>query len=244
MTEKIVIGNATLYHADCMDVLPGLVGIDAVVTDPPYGMNFDTNSQRFSGFRREGLSPRGKGRFDREIHGDEHPFSPAAWIDYPVVVLWGANHFSQSLPVGSTLIWLKRSASHYGTFLSDAEVAWEKGGHGVYVLYAEDSNARRRLEANGSVFSEAGTAHPTQKPIVLMDWCLHRNPAEVTLDPFMGSGTTGVSCARSGRKFVGIELDRRYFDIACERIACAQAQGRLIPPEPIKPHEQIPLGAA
>jgi DNA modification methylase len=73
-----------------------------------------------------------------------------------------------------------------------------------------------------------GTQHPTQKPVNLMTWCIEQigNPQTI-LDPFMGSGTTGVACANLGRKFIGIELERKYFDIACERIAAAYAQGRL-----------------
>ncbi len=232
MAETVVIGNATLYFGDCREVAPTLHGVDAVITDPPYGMSYDTDSRRFSGASLVGLPPRGSGRADRVIHGDDEPFDPAAWLAYPTVVLWGANHYAQRLPVGSTLIWLKRSLQHYGTFLSDAEIAWEKGGHGVYCFYAEDSNARRRLEANGSVFSVDGTAHPTQKPIALMQWCLRRNPGDLTLDPYMGSGTTGVACVMEGRRFIGIERDRRYFDIACERISRTQAQGTLLPPEP------------
>ena len=229
MTRIERIGNATLYLADCREVLPTLPKVDAVITDPPYGMNYNTDSRRFSGFTQEGLPPRGNGRADRKIIGDDEAFDPSPWLAFPVVVLFGSNHFGQRLPVGTTLVWLKKSPQHYGTFLSDAEVAWEKGGHGVYVFYAEDSNARRRLEANGSVFSVEGTAHPTQKPVALMEWCLQRNPAEMTLDPFMGSGTTGVACANLQRRFIGIERERKYFDIACRRIEDAQRQARIFP---------------
>jgi len=75
--------------------------------------------------------------------------------------------------------------------------------------------------------------HPTQKPVAVMQWAIAAAPANATvLDPFMGSGSTGVACAMMGRAFTGIERERKYFDIACERIARAQAQGQLLPPEP------------
>ena len=237
--NPVRIGDATLYLGDCMDVLPTLGKVDAVVTDPPYGMNYDTDSTRFGGKTWVRFEQRGQGRSDREIHGDDEPFDPAPWLNYSSVVLFGANHFSQRLPVGSTLIWLKRSMQHYGTFLSDAEVAWEKGGHGVYVFFAEDSNGRRRKEATGKAFGSE-TAHPSQKPIALMHWCLQRNPAQVTLDPYMGSGTTGVACRHLGRAFIGIEREPRYFDIACKRIEAAYAQGRLFEePKPDPEQAQI-----
>lgn len=227
MADVVTIGDATLYHGDCLEILPTLPKVDAVVTDPPYGMALNTDSRRFSGFKQDGLPPRGDGRADRLIAGDTKPFDPSPWLGYRDVVLWGSNHYWQKLPIGTTLAWLKRSPEHYGTFLSDAEIGWQKGGHGVYVFYAEDSNARRLLEANGKAFG-GETAHPTQKPVALMKWCLQRTvPASVVLDPFMGSGTTGVACAQLGRKFIGIEIERKYFDIACERIDNAYRQQRL-----------------
>ena len=86
-----------------------------------------------------------------------------------------------------------------------------------------------------------GNVHPTQKPVPLMAWCLEQagRPATV-LDPFMGSGSTGVACVQLGLAFTGIERERKYFDIACERISRAQAQGTLLPPEP--PRECVQEG--
>jgi DNA modification methylase len=72
-----------------------------------------------------------------------------------------------------------------------------------------------------------GRQHPHQKPVTLIESLLAKLPDKTILDPFMGSGTTGVACANLGRKFIGIEIERKYFDIACERIAAAYAQGRL-----------------
>jgi site-specific DNA-methyltransferase (adenine-specific) len=219
------IGNAELWLGDCREILPSLGPIDAVVTDPPYGMDFDTNSRRFSGKQLE--RPRGVGRSDRKIVDDGKPFDPSHLLIYPQLIVWGANHYAQRLPVGTTLVWLKRSPQHYGTFLSDAEIGWQAGGKGVYVFYAEDSNGRRRLEFTGSIMGHA-TAHPSQKPISIMAWCIRRVKANLIVDPYMGSGTTAIACAKLGRRFIGIEIDPQCFEIACKRLEKYHRQGDLI----------------
>lgn len=215
-TEHLAEG-VTLYLGDCREILPTLGKVDAVVTDPPYGMNYDTDSRRFTGGKRS--IERGACRADRKIIGDDVEFDPAPWLAYDRLVLWGANHYAAKLPLGSTLVWLKRYQEQYGTFLSDAEIGWRRGGCGVYAFHAPDSNGRRQLEAYGDAFA-GETAHPTQKPVALMSWCIEQlpPPAALILDPFMGSGTTGVAAVRLGRKFIGIEIEPKYFDIACRRI--------------------------
>lgn len=223
MNRVETIGNATLYHGDCHEIAPMLGRNFGIVTDNPYGGSFDFDSTRFTGGTDRPLGP---GRDDREVIGDNEPFDPSRWLDYPEVILWGANHFAGRLPVGTTLVWLKKYPRHYGTRLSDAEVGWQKGGYGVYCFHAPDSNGRRRLEATGSAFG-VETAHPTQKPIALMEWCLQRVRAERIMDPYMGSGTTGVSAIKLGRAFVGIEKDEKYFEIACRRVAEAHCMPEL-----------------
>jgi len=109
----------------------------------------------------------------------------------------------------------------------DCELAWASDGQAVR-LYSQmwHGVARWRTE---------GREHPTQKPIGLMAWCMDKakvRTGETVLDPYMGSGTTGVAAIQTGRKFIGVEMVREYFDIACERISRAQAQGQLLPPEP------------
>lgn len=220
------IGDATLYLGDCREIAQALVA-DAVISDPPYGARYDTDSCRFSGSNIN----RGQGRADRTIQGDDEDFDPIPWLRFREVILWGANHFAQRLPIGSTLVWLKRYQEHYGAFLSDAEIGWQAGGVGVYALHAPDSNGRRRLETTGSAFGNE-TAHPFMKPLALMRWCVQRTKGETILDPFMGSGTTGVAALRLGRKFIGIEIEERWFDIACRRIEAEARQGRLAIDEP------------
>ena len=209
---KVEIGDATLYHGDCLEILPALQGVDAVVSDPQYGMDWDTDNSRFSG----GQSPRNRTkRWHERVTGDDKPFDPSHLLAFDHVILWGANHYA--LPVGTTLVWVKRNDAAFGTFLSDAEIAWQKGGHGVYCFKDVSMNGA------GANFPKD---HPTQKSVRLMEWCVNRTKGTV-LDGYMGSGTTGVACANLGRKFIGIEIEKKYFDIACERIEAAYAQGRL-----------------
>jgi site-specific DNA-methyltransferase (adenine-specific) len=194
----------TIYHGDCREWTGEA---DSVVSDPPYGMAWDN---RITG-GRNGSNPGGRTRlYDRPIHGDEGPFDPAPWLSYSEVILWGANHYGQRLPVGTTLVWIKKVDTAFQTFLSDAEIAWEKGGHGVYCY----RDTAYRAEKAGQ-----STAHPTQKPVGLMRWCIERTTG-VILDPFMGSGTTLVAAKSLGRRSIGIEIEERYCEIAATR--CSQ----------------------
>lgn len=223
-TETIAEG-VTLYLGDCREIVPAIDQIDAVVTDNPYGGSFDFDSTRFTGGTPD--KAMGSGRNDRTVPGDDEEFDPTPWLRFPEVILWGANHFAKHLPVGSTLVWLKKQPQHYGTRLSDAEIGWQAGGYGVYAFHAPDSNARRRLEHAGSVLASE-TAHPTQKPVALMRWCIKRTKGRIVCDPYMGSGTTGVAAVELGRAFIGIEREPKYFDIACRRIDEAARRPSLL----------------
>lgn len=222
-----IIGDCRLILGDCLEVLPLLGGGMAVVSDPPYGMDWDTDSTRFSGGHRTHRARRKEGRDDwGSVKNNDKPFDPAVWADFTECILFGSNHFAARLPVGTTLVWIKRLDAAFGSFLSDAEVAWQKGGYGVY--------CKRDLTNYGLTDERK---HPTQKPLDLMVWCVGRCKSSTILDPYMGSGTTGVACIRLGRKFIGIEIDETYFDIACERIRKAYAQPDMFvtperPPEP------------
>lgn len=214
-------GQVRLINADCREVLPTLGKVDAVVSDPPYGMNWNTNSSRFSGGEPSSAAKRGRGRDDwGSIILDDKPFDPAPWLSFPDVILWGSNHYAARLPVGTTLVWIKRFDPAFGTFLSDAEVAWMKGGHGVYCK-RDTSLCEHTQERH----------HPTQKPLGIMSWCVQKTSG-IIIDPFMGSGTTGVAAVQFGRKFIGIEIEPKYFDIACKRIEKALAQGDMFVERP------------
>lgn len=193
-----------IYHGDALEVAASLGRVDAVISDPPYGVAWDTDYRRFtSGFG----TPR---TAHKAIANDANPFDPAPWLQYPKVILWGGNCYSDRLPMGSWLIWDKRFAN--GTaFLADAEVAWQKGGHGVYI-YQQTQQGCIRAES---------IMHPTQKPEGLMRWCVERvtKPGDTILDPFMGSGTTLRAAKDLGRKAIGIEIEERYCEIAAKRMS-------------------------
>ena len=229
MTRIEHIGDATLILGDCLDVLPTLGKVDAVVTDPPYGIAHGGDSSRFSG----GSTRRGRGSIHGMIVGDDRPFDPRPFLVGEEQVVFGANNFPQHLAPGSLLVWTKRRPAAYGTFLSDAEVAWFSRGRGVYLFEHIFSGTSFALEYTADAY--APSAHPFQKPIAVMEWCLSFVRGNSILDPFMGSGTTGVACANLGRKFIGIEIEERYFDIACRRIEAAYAQPRLFAEPKPKP---------
>lgn len=216
------IGLATLYLGDCREIAPTLPRPAAVISDPPYGVAWNTDSTRFCGGAQ--VVKRGKD-WGGQIVGDREPFDPAPWLRAAeAVVMWGSNHYAARLPVGTTLIWLKRNDEAFGTFLSDAEVAWMRGGHGVYAFRDARGPTGRAVEGLGEA------AHPTQKPVPLMRWCIEKAkvpPGGVILDPYMGSGSTGVAAVQMRHPFVGIEIEQRYFDVACRRIEEAQRQSDL-----------------
>ena len=209
-----------VVEGDCLDVMLDVpaAAVGAVISDPPYGMFWDVDTVRFSG----GVTRRGVGKTgERPVHGDDAPFDPAPWLDFPAVVMFGSNHYAQRLPVGTTLVWVKRTDAAFGTFLSDAEVGWEKGGRGVYCF----------TMPHQGVNAEAGVrVHPTQKPVALMEWCIGRQqlaPNSLIIDPYCGSGTTGVAAVQMGYRFIGIEREPQYVSVARRRIADAAAQGNL-----------------
>jgi DNA modification methylase len=199
MTITLLCGDALALMKD----LP-IESIDAVIADPPYGMKCDTDWTRFSGGSQHSIAKRGKGRdYNAPIVGDSAPFDPSPWLDFPRVVLFGFQHFAARLPVGSVLVWIKRNDAAFGSFLSDAELAWMKGGHGVY--------CRRDLSNNTIARSRV---HPTQKPVSLMEWCIDKAKVPLgatVLDPYAGSFTTAIACMRTGRSFIGCEIAERYF---------------------------------
>jgi len=199
----------TIYHGDCREILPELPKVDLVLTDPPYGMNNNTDSSRFSGGTLEHIAKRGNGgKFSGKIKGDSEPFDPTPWLNYEAVIMFGFNHYAHRLPTGTTLVWIKRLDEAYGTFLSDAELAWMKGGKGVY-CYRDLSLTRETRQR----------MHPNQKPLSLIKWCIEKAKSTgLILDPFMGSGTTLRAAKDLGRKAIGIEICEEYCEIAVKRL--------------------------
>jgi len=198
-----VIGNATLYLGDCRDILPTLPKVDAVITDPPYGISANkmTLGKGKKGFYRGGA-------WDEERPDIAWIPGCARWF-----CVWGGNYFADVLPpTNDILVWHKLND---GRSFSECEFAW--------------TNAGKQARIRQHHWSGEEKSHPTQKPLAVMEWSLGFFPeAQSVLDPFMGSGTTGVACMNLGRQFIGIEIEPKYFDIACRRIEDAQRQGRLI----------------
>lgn len=203
--EVVTIGNATLYLGDCLEILPTLSKVDAVLTDPPYGIGASA-----------GIGKYGRLKIAEDLKWDEEAPDVSFLLAFDVAIVWGGNYFDLP-PRRGYLVWNKGNGFK-GRDFAECEQAWVSMDMNARV-FDFDPLAKR---------SYHGKQHPTQKPVELMEWCLSIIPdASVVLDPFMGSGTTGVACVNLGRKFVGIERERKYFDIACQRIDAANAQGRL-----------------
>jgi len=204
------IGDATLMLGDCREILPTLGRVDAVVTDPPYGIGIakrgTLGTARLAPVQDYGKSDWDNSPPDAEIFRILLAMSRSQ-------IVFGGNFFD--LPPSSCwLVWDKKTTGDY----ADCELAWTNLDKAV-----------RKIEWlwNGMIRKgDDVRTHPTQKPEGVMKWCIEHLPldARTILDPFMGSGTTGVACAKMGRRFIGIEIDERYFEIACRRIEEAYRQ--------------------
>ena len=186
-----------------------LPAADALITDPPYGIGFAhgggggclAESTRFAG---------------DAIMGDDKPFDPSRWLGYGIVALWGANHYASKLPdCACWLVWDKRDGV-CSNDQADCELAWTN--------LRSPARLKRHLWNGMLKDSERGEqrVHPMQKPVVLMAWAMEQCKVPIgatVLDPYMGSGTTGLACLRTGRNYVGIERDARHYKTACDRIA-------------------------
>lgn len=225
--NPVIIGNATLYLGDCREILPTLPKVDAVITDPPYGISYDPSKDRGQG-RRKFSGMIMKHEVYEPIKGDDEPFNPVVWLEMGIpLILWGANHYAAALPNRARwLVWDKREGGNPDSF-SDCELAWCSDGNSAKLFHHLWRGICRA--GKGNIAIAGAKEHPNQKPIELMEWCLEFVPAEaeVILDPYMGVGTTGVACMNLGRKFIGVEIEEKYFSIACRRIEDAQRQARL-----------------
>ena len=204
--RKEIIGSATLYLADCKDVLPTLGRVDAVITDPPYGIGASAGTGKYGRMRIESSS---------DLKWDEK--TPDAQLMGLVIacadrcVVFGGNYFD--LPPSRNFFVWDKGAGFKGRDFAECEMAW----------CSWDANARIFSHDPLARGDYRGKQHPTQKPLALMKWCIDQAGSPQTiLDPFMGSGTTGVAAVQMGRQFIGIEREPQYFEIACRRIEDAQ----------------------
>ena len=212
---KVQIGDATLYHGDCRQILPTLPRVDAVVTDPPYGIG-EAAGKNASRSRLAVAKDFGDDSWDDEPIPDDlirAVRNAGKWA-----VIFGGNYYAMP-PARCWLVWDKENGE---SDFADCELAWTNLPKAVRrIRYMWNGMLRANKEPRGD--------HPTQKPVGVMSWCISLlpHPNSTILDPFMGSGTTGVACANLGRKFIGIESEQKYFDVACKRIEAAYAQQRL-----------------
>jgi DNA modification methylase len=216
-------GSVVLYNRDCLEVLPTLeVGsVDAVVTDPPYGTGRDKGFGGFEGFGGLG-TPIARTQYEGNWDSTRPPREAFDQIQRVgrILLVFGGNYFADYLPVGTHwVVWDKKQTMP--TF-GDCELVWTNS--------PRKSVKWIQREWNGLLGKEESRQHATQKPVKIMAWLVeHYAPIDaLVLDPFMGSGTTGVACVQLGRKFIGIGIERKYFDIAVKRISEAQLQGRLL----------------
>ena len=232
--------NYTLHMGDCLDYLRTLPdgSVDAVITDPPYGIGWQpkgrTPIRLQTKLNKSSLSF--AGRHFNMIHGDDKPFDPTPFLLGKVQVIWGAHVFYPRLPeTGGLLVWDKSCGSFDEVDFGQCEIAWRSNGGAVRIFrnkWMGLVRAGREKHRDGPFNRES--FHPNEKPVALMRWCLDmaKVPQGATvLDPFMGSGTTGVACMQTGRNFIGCEIDPGYFAIAKKRIEDAAAQLPLIPHE-------------
>ena len=225
MIEPVTIGNATLYCGDCMDILPTLGKVDAVVTDPPYGIG-ETNKKNMSRVRLATPTDYGHYDWDNTPATQEQINSIISCSQHQII--FGGNYFDLP-PTSCWLVWDKQNGAND---FADCELAWTNLNKAVRRIYWRWNGMIRR----GDDVRE----HPTQKPSGVMEWCIEHLPdnTQTILDPFMGSGTTGVACAKLGRKFIGIELEPKYFDIACKRIEEAYKQPDFFIEKPTPPKQE------
>lgn len=208
-----IIGDATLYLGDCREVLPTLPRVDAVVTDPPYGIGEAAGANQ-SRSNLASARDYGVDAWDDETADDALAvaLSRARWA-----IVFGGNYYNLP-PSPCWLVWDKLNTGDF----ADCELAWTNLHKAVRrIRYMWNGMLRANGEPRGD--------HPTQKPVGVMLWTLQQLPPTVgtVCDPFMGSGTTGVACIKLGLDFIGIEREPKYFDIACRRIEEAWKQPRL-----------------
>lgn len=192
-------GSVWLMQGDCMEILPQMEANEktGIVTDPNYGIDADKAKAHSSIRDNSNWSAMG---WDSSRPSKE---AFQSMLRFPQVAIWGGNYFADLLPASpGWLAWIKPEAET-GFSLADMELCWTNKN-----FAARTKRAPRR----------DGNLHPTQKPVVVIGWTLKFVTSGTIIDPFFGSGTTGIACLRLGRKFIGIEREPSYFDIACERI--------------------------
>ena len=219
--QEVTIGDCRLILGDCLAVMPTLGRVDSIVTDPPYGIG--EGGGRFRDRKGGGHRVLKKKSWDNKTPEKEAIDMMRSISNNQII--WGGNYFTDKLPVSrGWLYWQKLMGGDF----SDGELAW--------------TSFDKVLKEFKFCNKFGGKQHPTQKPIELMKWCLEKTDG-VVVDPYMGSASTLVACAKMGRKGIGIELDEDYFNIACKRVEDAYKQPDMFVEQPKKKPEQGDLTA-
>ena len=250
---KVEIGGATLYLGDCMDILPTLPKVDAVITDPPYS----ERTHKGHDAAAKGQKSQGKDSADRSTLGysfltanDVARLAKAFSSVCNGWVVWMTDH--------SLVPHIGQSLEECGRYVF-APLPFFQAGRSVRLTGDGPSSwtdwivvARTKAQSKWGTLPGGYVAGPGWndkarmggKPTLLMDAlvCDYSRPGDLVLDTHMGAGTTGVACVRNGRRFIGCEIDRSAFDVACERIENAYAQAQLFAPAPVKAEQMGLLG--
>jgi site-specific DNA-methyltransferase (adenine-specific) len=260
--KKEVIGNATLYLGDCLDILPTLPKVDAVITDPPYSsggmVRGDRNSKTSAKYQHGDTVKKMP-----EFLGDSR--DQRGWVEWCAIWLSQCRRLTAAGGVVATFTdWRQLPSStdalQVAGWVWRGIAVWDKGTAipqpNAFLAQCEyltwGTNGPRDVDYAGGAYlpgcfqiqAPKDREHITQKPVALMSAICDIVPrGAVVLDPFMGSGTTGVACIQGGRRFIGVEMSESYFDIACRRIEEAQKQAALFPHEEPLKAEQLELGA-
>jgi DNA modification methylase len=220
--KEVLAEGIELYLGDCREILPTLGKVDAVVTDPPYGIGEHGGKERLPSNRK---SIRVFENIGWDKQRPERAIFDLILAASDSQIIWGANYFSDYLPPSmGWLYWDKRMGGDF----SDGELAY--------------TSQWKALKSFSHYNKMQGRLHPAEKPVELLKWCIEQLPDEASLilDPFMGSGTTGVAAVKLGRKFIGIEIEPKYFDMACLRVSDALKQPDMFI-EATKPAKQEAL---
>lgn len=223
MRKEVLAEGVEIFQGDMLEILPTLGEFDACVTDPPYGIDYG-NKGSFK-------ATHGWGQWREQLAWDrERPPKESFELmrsHSAIQIIWGGNYFTDFLP--PSMQWLMWDKGQREFSLADFEVAW-----------SSQNKAARAITYPRALALRDGKQHPTQKPLEVMCWCIDQLPKSVgtILDPFMGSGTTGVAAIRRSKAFYGIEREPKYYDIARRRISDELARPRFDFSEPSKPVQE------
>jgi site-specific DNA-methyltransferase (adenine-specific) len=219
--NKVEIGDCTLYQGDCLEILPTIGAVDSVITDPPYGIALEPQRRRTSAIQGDG---RGEARslwerfvplvYELSAPDSAHLFF-TGWSE-----VWSKEVLEAHYRVKSCIVWGKNMWGIGYYTRPQHEMAW----------YAHKGKPKTPETPDSDLWLMPKVqvpSHSCEKPVELIKRALLLCGGKVVVDPFMGSGTTGIACMALGRKFVGIELDAQHFDLACTRIAHAYSQRGL-----------------